>query len=205
LIYKGDIIDGFHRYEVAKLFGWETIKTEELQLEFKNDDEIIEWIQNHQKARRNLSKEERDELILEKHEEKQTETGERRGGDRSKAPHGAFAEDSEPQVFYNSHGTAMLWSEMRELEVVERGNYIDPDFNKWGKKYNIKPEDKVLWVTSNLLTALTYAVDAAERDVVLNMTEQEMKDYMTNHEIDPPVEFTSDDGFIIPESGGGDE
>lgn len=51
-VWQGYIVDGHHRYRIAKHYGYE-IRTEELDL--ANEAEVIEWMGANQLGRRNLT------------------------------------------------------------------------------------------------------------------------------------------------------
>lgn len=111
--------------------------------------------------------------------------------------------NEEPKIWYSSHGNPCRWSEIRELEVVERGNYTDEDFNKWEKKYGIVQNDMAIWVTPDRRIALTYADIAANYDKILNLPEEALDSY--EDEMGGLERFYPTDGFIVSESDDGDK
>lgn len=106
-----------------------------------------------------------------------------------------------PETVYNSHGQFCSWEEMRETEVTERNNYTMRTFRAWEKKYNIKPSDRVIWITPDKKMAYTYAALAQDYDKIMGMTLKEVEAEFGADEI---TEIESNTGYIIPESDDGD-
>lgn len=79
------ILDGYSRWEVALELKWDTVKTVEIEKPFISDETAIKWIQDHNLARRHLSREERDKAIIEAHAEVKESAGETRGRKKIKS------------------------------------------------------------------------------------------------------------------------
>ena len=109
------------------------------------------------------------------------------------------------RVYYNSHGNSCPFSEVRRLEVDERENYPRAAFDEWQKKYNIKDDDTVIWVTPLKKQAYTYLLPSEYHDDILSKEEWEVQEWIDDKGIDEEL-YTIDDkqGFIIPESDDGD-
>lgn len=107
------------------------------------------------------------------------------------------------QVFYSPHGQDMSWAEMISTEVEERGNYRKKEIKAWEKKYSIAPSDRVIWVTPSMQTVLTYIAKAEDREEILNLDDSETTEYIIQNRLQPPQEYSDDEGFIIPESNDG--
>ena len=58
--------------------------------------------------------------------------------------------------FYSSHGTTAPFSEIRGLEVEDRENYTDEEFDNWMSKYNISTDTRMIWLTPSKGVALSY-------------------------------------------------
>lgn len=102
--------------------------------------------------------------------------------------------------YYNSHGIKVTWEEIQEVEVGERENYTAEQFDEWKAKYNITDQDKVIWVTDER-TAYTYVAPAGDRDLVLNASLETLRERYAGQ----LRSYTTDEGFIIPESDDGDD
>jgi hypothetical protein len=107
------------------------------------------------------------------------------------------------QVYYNSHGELSKWSEIRELEVDERENYTPEEFDEWEEKYQISPNDEVIWVTPERNKALTYASNFEDYDKIMSMTDNEI-DKLIEEEGLIISKFDDNNGIIIPESDDGE-
>lgn len=114
------------------------------------------------------------------------------------------AKEEVPAKYFNSHGELALWSEIKELEVKERKNYTNKDFKEWEKKYGIKPDDQVIWVTPDKKGAVTYMASAEEHDAILGMNEEELATFIKDNNLGDVAEFSGDEGVIIKESDDGD-
>jgi len=113
------------------------------------------------------------------------------------------------QIYYNSHGVPMPFEEFIEEEVYNRKNYSINEINNWVKKYKIKNDDFVIWVTPNKKIAQKYMIssylwddlmDASSDSEIENILRIELDD---EESIDPYV-FKDSDGIIIPESDDGE-
>jgi hypothetical protein len=112
---------------------------------------------------------------------------------------------SQPSVYYNSHGHAAPFSEIRELEVDERENNTREEYDMWQQKYNIEDTDRCIWVTPSKKQALTYLLPSEQHDDIMGMEEWEVKKYIDEEGLDSEItELDSNTGFIIPESDDGD-
>ncbi len=101
-------------------------------------------------------------------------------------------------VYYTSTNPVygkITFNQFIETEVEERGNYTEADVQRWIIKYNLFPNDKVIWVSPKKWVANRYNLLAEEWDTAENVPEAEMSVY----------EIRYDEGFIIPESDDGDE
>lgn len=106
-------------------------------------------------------------------------------------------------TYYNSHGNSMDWSEFVEIEVRERKNYPMREVRKWEKKYNIKPETPVIWVTKTPNEALYYMTLAQSHSDIKMLSTKEFEEKW-NVSTSDLHEFTPEDGYLIPESEDGD-
>ena len=105
--------------------------------------------------------------------------------------------------YYNSHGFSMPWTEMVQIEIG-RGNYTKREFNNWAKKYNIKPNDNVIWVTSNKNIAVSYTAPSSDYEKILSMSDSQLDNYIISQGINLN-EYTQKDGNLINESDDGDD
>jgi len=105
--------------------------------------------------------------------------------------------------YYNSHGFSMPWNEMVQTEIG-RGNYTKREFNNWAKKYNIKPNDNVIWVTANKNIAVSYTAPSSDYEKILSMSDSQLDKYIISEGIELN-EYTQKDGNLINESDDGDE
>ena len=102
-------------------------------------------------------------------------------GNKSKARSMGFPKMKDTQkIYYSSHGCFAKWSEIRKLEVDERGNYTNEEVDGWEEKYGLKDDDMVLWVTEDKRMAASYGCDSE------------------------PEEINVEYGFLIEESDDGD-
>ena len=109
------------------------------------------------------------------------------------------------ESYYNSHGNYSTFAEIRDIEVDERDNYPMEMFNEWQEKYNIKDDDKVIWVTNNKKRAYSYLLPPDYYDSILNMSDRQIKKALSREGYDDSIsEINEKDGFIIPESDDGD-
>lgn len=111
--------------------------------------------------------------------------------------------EEKPEKYYSSHGRLVPFSEIRKVEVDERENYDRAIFDEWQKKYNIKDDDQVLWVTPSKKVALTYMEEAEMHDEIMKMTDDQVEKYLEEKGY-TPEEIDAKTGYIIPESDDGD-
>lgn len=97
--------------------------------------------------------------------------------------------------YYNSHGNIMSMSEFIEIEVEDRSNYSKEEIEEWINKYNIKEDDKVIWVTPKKWVANRYNLSSEDWYKAEKVPEEQMNVF----------EFDDNQGFIIPESDDGDD
>lgn len=85
ITWKGYIVDGHNRYEIAQKWNLD-YETEEKH--FNNEHDVIEWMLNNQLGRRNVTKEQKDYLIGKRYEnEKQRHGGQlSKGNDKMSTP-----------------------------------------------------------------------------------------------------------------------
>lgn len=74
ITWKGYIIDGHNRYEIAQRWNLD-YETEEKH--FNNEHDVIEWMLNNQLGRRNVTKEQKDYLIGKRYENEKQRQGTR--------------------------------------------------------------------------------------------------------------------------------
>jgi hypothetical protein len=114
---------------------------------------------------------------------------------------------SSPSVrYYNSHGSWTTFSDLKDIEANERGNYPIEDFNLWQSKYAIADDDLALWVSPNKLVVYRYLFTAEYWDDIADMNQSQIKRLARKEDIDIDLyEVTDKEGFIIPESDDGEE
>lgn len=156
-------------------------------------------------AKRRISNRQHDFLLLEvnaspKEDRPSDETQTKKTGGSITAL-GSGIKDS--KIYYNSHGHADTFANIREVEVEERGNYTNEDFDSWAKEYGIQPEDKVIWVTPDKKQVVTYMAESEHYDKIMGMNEKQLEKYISKLE-ETPVEFTDEQGVLIKESNDGD-
>lgn len=108
------------------------------------------------------------------------------------------------KIGYSSHGCVCPWSEIKELEVDERENYPIREVGKWEKKYGLKPDTPVIWITTSIRMAISYEADASDYYDIMDMDDAELAGYMAVNEIEPPIAVDLSRGKIIEESDDGD-
>ena len=106
---------------------------------------------------------------------------------------------------YSSHGCVMPFSEMRELEVVERENYTHEELDEWKEKYHLNEASPVMWVTTNKALAIAYSANSEDRDKILSMSDIGLMEYMHKNGISEPFMYESIDSIVITESYDGDD
>ena len=107
--------------------------------------------------------------------------------------------------YYNTHGYYCTFAEMKKLEVNERENHTDEDFEEWKEKYNISDDDEVIWVTKLQKDALRYIFPAEDWDDIYSMNTTQIKKLMKERDYDDDLYIiNSSEGFLIPESDDGD-
>ena len=112
--------------------------------------------------------------------------------------------NEEAKIGYSSHGEFCTWAEMKETEVDERGNYTKADVHKWERKYKLKDDSQVIWITRSRRMAYAYAALAGQYDEIMALPEEQLEDYVEEHELGELSEFNLEDGVLIPESDDGD-
>ena len=86
-------------------------------------------------------------------------------------------------TYYNTHGEFHTLKEFFDLEIKDRHNYEVEDLLEWMSKYALTPNTRVIWVTPDKKTAISY--------------ESGMKESQLS-------QYSSKDGTIILESDDGD-
>jgi len=114
------------------------------------------------------------------------------------------------KVYYNSHGNSIPFYQFIETEVEERENYNLRDVNKWKKKYKIKDDSEVIWVTPNKVKAQSYMTFANSYDELMNAKSDKEVENILRQDLGmdaniEPFAFTESEGIIIPESDDGDD
>jgi hypothetical protein len=120
------------------------------------------------------------------------------GSDNSIKPSG-------PRVGYSSHGCTSSWSEIRDIEVYDRGNYTPKEVKRWEKKYGLKPDTQVVWITESKRYAVSYDAWASEYEKIMGMSDADLAAYIESGKADEPETFDLNNGRIIVESNDGDE
>lgn len=110
--------------------------------------------------------------------------------------------NEEPKIYYNSHGNASRWKGIRELEVDERQNYTDEEFDEIETKYGVTPDDMAIWVTDNIRIALAYSAWADSYDEIMSCTDEELQIWIEQE--GQPYKYYGADGVLIPEMDDGD-
>lgn len=128
-------------------------------------------------------------------------------GNKSKARSMGFPEMKDTQkIYYSSHGCFAKWSEIRKIEVDERGNNTNEEVDGWEEKYGLKDDDRVLWVAKDKRMAASYGCDSGDIEYVLSASEEDFLKYCEDNECDSePEEINIKDGFLIEESDDGDD
>jgi len=107
--------------------------------------------------------------------------------------------------YYNTHGQFAPYSEIKELEEDERGNYPEGTFDEWAKKYNINDNDLCIWVTKKLRDAYMYLLPASMWNDLWEMSDEEAEELIKEEGYTKDdVNVINADGFIIEESDDGD-
>lgn len=114
------ILDGYSRFRVAKELGWESIKVTKIDQHFENEMEAIEWIQDHNIARRHFDKEEREAIVLRTYSEMKEKLGERRGAHFKKPSSEGFSEESVNTEVEPKGTTAKMVAEEVEKKTGEK-------------------------------------------------------------------------------------
>ncbi len=101
------------------------------------------------------------------------------------------------KMYYSSNPpkTVFKFSEFIDVEIEERGNYPDMDTDAIKKKYGLTDNSEVIWVTPLKWMANRYNLSEDEYDNAENIPEGEMSVY----------EYSSNQGFVIPETNDGDD
>ena len=84
--------------------------------------------------------------------------------------------------------------EFIELEADERGNYETRMIKRWMKKYNLRDDSRVIWISPDKRIANRYNLTASEWDSAIDIPEDEIN----------VIEINPADGKIILESDDGD-
>jgi hypothetical protein len=100
----------------------------------------------------------------------------------------------EQKSYYTTSG-AMTMKEFIETEVEDRGNYPLSEVRGWIKKYGIKRDQQIMWVSPKKWRAYSYTLPAEEMDSARDVDESKMD----------VTEVKGKEGFIIPESDDGSE
>lgn len=103
----------------------------------------------------------------------------------------------ESKIYYSSHNpkySAFTFYDFIEKEVYELYNYGINDIREWIKKYDVKCDDKVVWVSPLKYVANRYNLPAELWDIANKIPEENMSIY----------KISGDEGFIIEESDDGD-
>lgn len=103
-------------------------------------------------------------------------------------------EKNKKRKYYNSNGITMTFEDFVKIEIEERGNYTREDLLVWLEKYSLKLNSVIIWVTSDKWIAHSYNLSASEREFIRDVSEDALVF----------VEFTEEDGFIIPETDDGE-
>ena len=90
-------------------------------------------------------------------------------------------------------------SQFIETEIKERGNYTRKEVNNWIKKYNIKPNTELLWVTTTPWMAARYEMSTDEWNDDIEQIYNSNKENYSVRTIDANA------GVIIEESDDGDD
>lgn len=96
--------------------------------------------------------------------------------------------------YFNSHGKDYSFAEFKDIEVGDRENFEPDLIDEITKKYNLKDDDRVIWVTPDKRMAHRYNLASSEWDKIQDIPNEELE----------AVEFSDKDGFIIPETDDGD-
>lgn len=100
-------------------------------------------------------------------------------------------------VFYTT-SRPMSLSEFIELEVKDRQNYSRSEVNVWIRKYGLDGSSRLLWVSPKPYIAARYEMSVEDWDDAERI-------YNKNKEEFGVLEVKGSDGFIIKESGDGDD
>lgn len=97
--------------------------------------------------------------------------------------------------YYSSHGVPYSIKGFIELEVKDRQNYSLSEIRDWIRRYKVKRDSKMLWVSDKKWIANRYNLDVDKWGAAHLIPENKMTVWT----------FTSKEGFIIPESCDGDD
>ena len=100
------------------------------------------------------------------------------------------------QVYYSSHCNPYPFAEWIEIEIYDRSNYTLEQVTEWMEKYGFTKEHKVIWVSPDPKIAYRYGLSAYNWDI-------KIPDELLNGVLKEITHYTTDEGFIIPESDDG--
>jgi hypothetical protein len=95
------------------------------------------------------------------------------------------------KYYYSSNSRYKTFGEIAHDISVESENNTPEEIQFWKKKYNIKDDSLAVWVSPYKWVAYAYTQLASERERIFN------KHIYKDDEIN---EYSSKEGFIIPES-----
>lgn len=137
ITWKGYIVDGHNRYEIAQKWNLD-YETEEKH--FNNEHDVIEWMLNNQLGRRNVTKEQKDYLIGKRYEnEKQRHGGARDQNDPLKNTAQKIAQDvgvGEAQVKRNEQfakGVDRLGNDLKQQVLQGKAKINKSDLQELAK------------------------------------------------------------------------
>jgi len=110
----------------------------------------------------------------------------------------------EATIGYSSHGCLSTWAKIKELEIMERGNYSEKEVAAWESKYGLTDLTFVIWVAIKKNIAVAYDAWADDYYAILGLDDEGLKEYMLANDVDEPVQFDLSKGRIITESDDGD-
>ncbi len=110
----------------------------------------------------------------------------------------------EATIGYSSHGCLSPWAKIKELEIMERGNYSEKEVAAWESKYGLTDLTFVIWVAIKKNIAVAYDAWADDYYAILGLDDEGLKEYMLANDVDEPVQFDLSKGRIITESDDGD-
>jgi len=124
--------------------------------------------------------------------------------------------ESKTEFYYNSHGTTMSLSEFYEIEIEERENYTEEEFDQWLENYDILPlnikDSECIWVVKNLKDVYQYILPASYYNRLQSAKTQKDIEKLFIEEygdggldaMNEYVIYSSNEGVLIEESDDGD-